>query len=105
MEIKTIKRKNVITVTVAKALFIFISAIIAAAGSSAWASFNISRSLPFRVQATENDVLDLKKEFKNTATDISSIKTDVAVTKNDIETMKENIKNINSILSNWEVDK
>jgi len=101
MEIKTIKRKNVITITVAKAVFIFISAVLAAAGSSAWASFNISRSLPFRVQATENDVLDLKKEFKVTGDNISDIKTDVAVTKNDIINMKESLKEINNTLKDW----
>lgn len=105
MEIKSYKKQNIITLTVGKAVIIFTSAIIAAAGGSAWASFNVARSLPFRVQATENDVLDLKREYKETGESISTIQTDIAVTKNDIQTMKDSIENINSILSTWEVVK
>jgi hypothetical protein len=105
METKNRKERSIITTTLYKAVGILAAAIITSFVAGVGTRMAIANTIPFRVQALEDDVLDLKKNFESTSGDISTIKKDIAVTQNDIQTMKESLKNINSILSNWEVDK
>lgn len=105
METKNSKGRNVVTTTVLKAVGVLAAAVISSFVAGIGTRMAIANTLPFRVQALENDVLDLKKNFESTSGDISTIKKDIAVTQNDIQTMKESLKNINLILSSWEVDK
>lgn len=105
METKKSKERSIITTTLYKAVGVLAAAIITSFVAGIGTRMAIANTLPFRVQALENDVLDLKKNFKSTSDDISTIKKDIAVTQNDIQTMKESLKSINSILSSWEVDK
>ena len=104
METKNIKRKNVITITVAKAIFIFVSSILAAAGSSAWASFNLAQSIPFRVQANERDISGLKIEQVEDRKTLEEVKKDIAVIKNDVTNVKEISKETRDILRGWRLD-
>lgn len=105
METKNRKERSIITTTVLKAVGVLAAAVITSFVAGIGTRMAIANTIPFRVQALEDDVLDLKKDFKSTSNDISTIKKDIAVTQNDIQTMKESLKNINLILSSWEVDK
>jgi hypothetical protein len=104
MEIKNSKGKNIITVTVAKAVAIFATAVLASAGGSAWASYNIARTVPFRVQALENDIVSLKLEHKHFVDSIGSVSTDIAVTKNDVQTIKDALLEVRNTLREWRLE-
>jgi len=101
---KSGKKQNIITVTVAKAATIFISAVLAAAGGSAWASFNLAQSIPFRVQANERDISGIKEEQIAEHKTLVEVQKDIAVIKNDVINMKEITKETRDILRGWGLD-
>ncbi len=101
---KVNKKQNIITLSVAKAVTIVVSAILAAAGSSAWASFNLAQSIPFRVQANERDISGLKIEQVEDRKTLEEVKKDIAVIKNDVTNVKEISKETRDILRGWRLD-
>ena len=98
------KKQNIITVTVSKAATIFISAVLAAAGGSAWAAFNLAQSIPFRVQANERDISGLKIEQVEERKTLEEVKKDIAVIKNDVTNVKEISKETRDILRGWRLN-
>ena len=101
---KVNKKQNIITLSVAKAVTIVVSAILAAAGSSAWASFNLAQSIPFRVQANERDISGIKEEQIAEHKTLVEVQKDIAVIKNDITNMKEITQETRDILRGWRLD-
>lgn len=93
MDTKNNKKKNIITITLTKAVIIVATAILASAGTAVWGTLAVANTIPFRVSALENDISQLKPTL-----------TDIAVMKNDIINIKEHVQDIKKIVSDWKLD-
>jgi hypothetical protein len=89
-------RTKVITLSLNKAFVIMASAIIASAGSAIWGTLAIANTIPFRVNAVEQEITDIKRVVDDN--NVKFMPLDLSTEK-----WKNNDKEHNNIMDKLEV--
>jgi hypothetical protein len=61
MDNKNNKEPSVITITLNKAIIIVATSILVSAGGAIWATLAVANTIPFRVSAIENQLVEIRK--------------------------------------------